>query len=166
MIIWIKEVSDQIQPMKIEENRSSNKKLRRKKCLKVKIYFVLSFIQKQVVPFWKGEKLPIFCYKYLFTWKMWFFSRFGAKNWKGRPDNFETSHKEKSDVLEKKPRIYRSSPSGSNWVPKIWPTTKQHSGSAYQWQPGSQIFPIWNKSHPRKWEQRYSFCQILNFQFP
>ena len=30
----------------------------------------------------------------------------------------------------------------------------------------SHIFLIWDNSRPRKWEQRYSFCQILNFQFP
>ena len=29
----------------------------------------------------------------------------------------------------------------------------------------SQIFLIWNNSGPRKWEQRYSFFQFLNFQF-
>ena len=73
----------------------------KKKCLKVNIYFVISFIQKQVVPFWKGEKLPIFCYKYFFTWKMWFFWRFWPKNWNGWSHNIETCHKEKSGVLEK-----------------------------------------------------------------
>ena len=130
---------------------------------------MLSFKQKQVVPFWKGEKLPIFCYKYIFTWKMWFFWRFWPKNWKGWPDNFETFHNEKSGVLEKKPRkrnFYGGSSSCSNWVLKIWPITKQHSGSDNQWRPGSQIFFIWNNWSPRKWEQRYSFGQILNFQFP
>ena len=39
-------------------------KIKKEKMLKVNICFVLSFQQKQVVPFWKGEKLPIFCCKY------------------------------------------------------------------------------------------------------
>ena len=62
---------------------------------------MLSFKLNQVVPFWKGEQLPIFCHKYFFTWKMWFFWRFWPKNWNGWPDNFETFHKEKSGALEK-----------------------------------------------------------------
>ena len=45
---------------------------------------------------------------------------------------------------------YLTSPSCSNWVPKIWPITKQHSGSANQWRPSSQIFLIWNNSRPQK----------------
>ena len=77
-------------------------KLRRKKCLKVNIHFALSFIQKQVIPFGKGEILPIFCYKYFPREKCDFFWRFWPKNWKGQSHNIETFHNEKSDVLEKK----------------------------------------------------------------
>ena len=120
-------------------------KIKKKKCLKVNIYFVLSFKQKQVVPFWKGEKLPKHCYKYFSREKCDFFGVFDQKNWKGWPDNFKTFHNEKSGVWEKKPRkreFYGSSPSCSNWVPKIWPITKQHSESANQWRPRSQIFLI------------------------
>ena len=29
------------------------------------------FEQKLVISFWKGKKLPIFCHKYFFKWKMW-----------------------------------------------------------------------------------------------
>ena len=98
---------------------------------------MLSVKQKQMVPFWKGEKLPIFWYKYIFTWKCDFFWPLWPKNWKGWPDIFETFHNEKSGVLEKKPRkrkSYRGSPSCPNWVPKLWPITKQYSGSDNQWQ--------------------------------
>ena len=63
---------------------------------------MLSFKQKQVVTLLKGEKLPILCCKYFFTWKGWFFCGFWPKNLKGWPDHFETFHKEKSGVLEKK----------------------------------------------------------------
>ena len=48
------------------------------------------------------------------------FRRFWPKNWKGWSHNIETFHKEKSGVLEKKPRkqkFYGDSPSCSNLVP-------------------------------------------------
>ena len=68
-----------------------------------------------------------------FTWNKRLFGVFGQKKLMGWSDNFETFHNEKSGVLEKKPRkrkFYGGSPSCSNWVPKIWPITKQHTGLA------------------------------------
>ena len=49
-----------------------------------------------------------------------FWGDFRPKNWKGWSHNIETFHKEKSGVLEKKPRkqnFYGGSPSRSNLVP-------------------------------------------------
>ena len=80
---------------------------------------MLSFKQKQVIHFRKGEKLPIFCYNYFFKWNMWFVLCLWPKNWKGWSDNIETFHKRKSGVLEKNPRkrkSYHGSPSCSNWA--------------------------------------------------
>ena len=48
----------------------------KKKKIKVNIDFVLSLKQKQFVPFWNGEKLPIFSYKYFSREKCDFFSIF------------------------------------------------------------------------------------------
>ena len=128
---------------------------------------MLSFTLNQVVPFWKGEQLPIFCYKYFFTWKMWFFWRFWPKNWNGWPDNFETFHKEKSGALEK------------NLENQNFIATALHAQIGFQRSDQSQSSTLgqpmaarsWNISYlkqftPKKWEHRSSFFQILNFQFP
>ena len=144
-------------------------KIKKTKMFKSKHSFCAQFHTKTGDSFLKRWNITNILLQIFFHVNNVIFWRFWPKNWKGWSHNIETFHKEKSGVLEKKPRkqkFYGSSPSCSNWVPKIWPITKQHSGSANQWQPGSHIFLIWNKSRPRKWDQRYSFCQVLDFQFP
>ena len=75
------------------------------------------FEQKLVISFWKGKKLPIFCHKYFFKWKMWKKNwHFRPKNWKGWSHNLETFHEENLGVVEKKPRK-RKNYGGS---PSLW----------------------------------------------
>ena len=83
--------------------RLSNENQEEKKCLKLNIYFVPSFKQKQVVPFGKVKNYQYFA-TIIFSRENAIFWRFWPKNWRGWSDNFETFHNEKSGVLEKKPR--------------------------------------------------------------
>ena len=68
---------------------------------KSKYLFFAHFSTKTGDFFCKDGKMPIFCNKYLFKWKMWFIFVILAKNWKGWSDNVETFQKEKSGVFEK-----------------------------------------------------------------
>ena len=77
-------------------------KLRRQKFKKVKIYFMHIFEQKLVISFLKGKKLPIFCHKYFFKWKMWKNWHFRPKKWKGWSHNLETFPEENLNIVEKK----------------------------------------------------------------
>ena len=47
------------------------------------------------------KKLPIFCHKYFFKWKLWFFWHFWPKNWKGWSHNLEIFHEENLGVVKK-----------------------------------------------------------------
>ena len=90
-----------------------------------------SFEQKQVVPIWKGEKLPIFCYKNMFTWKKVIFLAFFAKKLEGLVPLYWNFPQKGSGVLEQKPRkreFYGSSLSCSNWVP--WSVRSNQSQSS------------------------------------
>ena len=73
------------------------------------------------------------------------FWRFWPKNWKGWSNNVETFLKKKSGVLEKK-REYKNYMATALHAEirfhEIQPITELYSGSANQWQPGSQIFLI------------------------
>ena len=74
-----------------------------------------------------------------------FFWRFWPKNWKGWSHNIEIFHKEKSGVLEKNlenKNIMAAALHAQNWFHEIQPIIEQHSESANQWRPGSQIFLI------------------------
>ena len=109
-------------------------------------------------------KIPKLCHKYFFKWFFIFFGWFWPKNWNCWSDNLQTFHKEKSGVVEKKPRKRKFYPSSSS----LWYFKKTN---IFHYFPSknlkySQIFLIWNNSRLRKWELRYSFCQILKFQFP
>ena len=66
--------------------------------VQVKNYFVLSFKQKQVILFWKGEKVPIFCLKYFWIKRVIFF---GQKNRNGWSHHVETFQEEKSGVIKR-----------------------------------------------------------------
>ena len=84
--------------------RLSDENLEEEKCLKVNICFLFSFKPNQVIPFWKGEKVPIFYHRYFWCEKCDFFWSFWLKNRKSSSHNIETFHKEKSGVFWKKPR--------------------------------------------------------------
>ena len=73
------------------------------------------------------------------------FLRFWLKNLKGWSHNIETFHKEKSGVLEKSLEnkdFLAAAIHAQIWFREIQPIIEQHSGSAIQWRPGSQIFFI------------------------
>ena len=133
-----------------------------------RLHFKYFFCPKTGDSFLKRWKITNSLLQIFFQVKKLIFCAFDKKNWKGCFDNIETFRKGKSGVLEKYPRnrkFYHGSPSGSNKVPS------DQSQSSTLGQPtngglGSQIILIWNNSCPRKWEQRYSFCQILNSLFP
>ena len=65
--------------------------------VQVKNYFVLSFKQKQVILFWKGEKVPIFCLKYFWI-KRVIFWRFDLNGWS---HHVETFQEQKSGVIKR-----------------------------------------------------------------
>ena len=48
---------------------------------------------KNRIPFWKGEKVPIFYHKYLFKWKMWLFWVWGQKTGRAGPITLKLSTK-------------------------------------------------------------------------
>ena len=132
---------------------------------KSKHLFFAHFLMKTGDFFCIDGKIQKICHKYFFKWKMWFFWWFWPKNWKGWSDNLQTFHKEKSGVVEKKPRKRKFSQ--QLFIVKIDILKK----NIFHHFPSknlkySQIFLIWNNSRPSKWELRYSFCQILKFQFP
>ena len=77
--------------------------------------------------------------KFDFFWCFW------PKNWKGCFHCIETFHKEKSGVLEQKSKQQNFMVAALHaqiWFCEIQPIIEQHSGSANQLQPGSQIFLI------------------------
>ena len=91
------------------------------KILKSKHFFSSALKKNRWFPFEKARDYQYFATNIFSCEKCDFFWSFWPKNWKGWPDNFETFHKEKSGILEKKPRkrkFYPGSPS-SYWVPKI-----------------------------------------------
>ena len=97
---------------------------------------------------------------------MIFFGVFGRKTGRAGPIILKLSTKRNQVFLKKKlenKNFMAAALHAQIWFLEIQPIIEQHLGSANQWQPGSQIFLIWNNS---QWEQRYSFCQILNFQSP
>ena len=66
--------------------------------VQVKIYFFnLVFKQKQVILFWKGEKVPIFCLKYFWI-KRVIFWRFDLNGWS---HHVETFQEQKSGVIKR-----------------------------------------------------------------
>ena len=76
---------------------------------------------------------------------MCFFWLIGPKNWKGWSHNIENFHKEKSGVLEKNlenKNFMAAALHAQIWGREIQPIREQHSGSANQWRPGSQIILI------------------------
>ena len=142
-------------------------KIKKKKMFKSKHLFFAPFSSKTCDFFCIDGKIPKLCHKYFFKWIFYFFGWFWPKNWNGWSDNLQTFHKEKSGVVEKKPRKQKFYPGSSS----LWKLIFKKKTNIFHYFPSknpkySQIFLIWNNSRPRKWEQRYSFCQILNFQFP
>ena len=89
-------------------------KIKKKKCLKVNIYFCSALNENRWFLFEKVKNYQYFATNIFSRERCDLFRFFGQKNWKGWPDNFETFHKENSSVLEKKPRkqkFYGGSPS-------------------------------------------------------
>ena len=125
------------------------------------------FQQKRMIPFWKSKKVPIFCHKYFFQWKMWyFFSVFDRNTGRAGPIILKLCTKRNQGFLieARKQKFHGDSP--SSWIGAF----KKNKTNIFPYFPSknlkySQIFFIWNNLAPRKWELRYSFCQILNFQF-
>ena len=140
--------------------------IKKRKMFKSKHSFCAQFHTKKGDSFLKRWNITNILLKMFFQVKNVIFWRFWPKNLKGWSHNIETFHKEKSGVLEKNlesKNFMAAALHAQIWFREIQPIIEQHSGSAKQLRPGSQIVLIWNNF---QWEQRYSFCQILNFQFP
>ena len=86
---------------------------------KVNTCFLLSFKLNQVIPFWKGEKVPIFCQRYFFKWKMWFFCAFGRKTGRAGPILLKLSTKRNQVFLEEALLLCFIS-FFPFWTPVIW----------------------------------------------
>ena len=139
--------------------------IKKKKMFKSKHSFCAQFHTKTGDSFLKRWNITNILLQIFSTWNIWFFWRFWPKNWKGWSHNIETFHKEKSGVLEKNlenKNFMAAALHAQIWFCEIHPIIEQHSGSANQWQPGFQIFLIWNNS---QWEQRYSFAKFLISDF-
>ena len=76
-------------------------KIKKKKYLKVNIFFSSALNKNRWFPFEKARDYQYFATNIFSCEKCDFFWSFWPKNWKGWPDNFETFHKQKSGVLEK-----------------------------------------------------------------
>ena len=95
-------------------------KLRKTKVLKIKIYCMLIFHQKQVNPFSSSEKLPKFCKKYFVKEQMWKIWAFLGKKLNGWFHKLETLHEDNLGCILKKPRkqqIYGGS--RSLWISRL-----------------------------------------------
>ena len=116
--------------------------IKKKKMFKSKHSFCAQFHTKTGDSFLKRWNITNILLQIFSTWNIWFFWRFWPKNWKGWSHNIETFHKEKSGVLEKKPRkqkFYGGSPSCSNLV--LWDPTN-HSTALHVCQPMAAWFSI------------------------
>ena len=68
-------------------------KIKKKKCLQVNIYFVLSFRQQQVIPFWKGEKYQYFATIFFQVENVIFWGVLGRKTGRAGPITLKLSTK-------------------------------------------------------------------------
>ena len=90
-------------------------KIKKKKMFKSKHLFFAPFSSKTGDFFlyrWKNTKImPQIFFQVIF---FIFLGDFGQKNWNGWSDNLQTFHKEKSGVVEKKPRKRKFYPGSSS----------------------------------------------------
>ena len=142
-------------------------KIKKKKMFKSKHLVFAHFSTKTGDFFGIDGKIPMFCHKYFLKSKMWFFfGDFGQKTRTAGLIMLKLSTKVNQVFWGKNlenENFMAAAIHCENWYfkkNKYFPLFSQQESQIF-----SNIF-IWNNSRPRKWEQRYSFCQILNFQFP